>query len=365
MKQPHPLTLSEGVIASSIELVATDNGVAKNVLLLPFGEHYGRDGRGPYVLERGAHAEQVIAATRKVQGSADLPFDYDHQSFHAQRVGGQAKAAGWIKPGSLTVAADGIRADVEWTQPAEAALAAREYRYHSPYFMVDKLTRRITRLVNAGLTNTPNLELPALASQDGGASSEEGETMKTIAQALSATALTALGLTAESDDEAAIAAVDQLITAKADTEQVLASVRTKLGVDADADSEAVLASIGSAASAPDPSKFVPVAALKDVTDQLAEIREEKVIATVEQAIEGGKLPPAQKDWAIAHGKADFASLQSFLGGQPAFKGGSQLQGDPPAGDKTKLTEEERAICSQLGIAQEDFLKSRDKEEEAA
>lgn len=367
MAKPAPSSTLEGVIASSIELVPANQGaVATNVLLLPFGESWGRDGRGPFVLEDSAHAAQVIAVTRKVQGKADIPFDYDHQSFHAQRVGGQAKAAGWIKPTSLTVADDGIRGDVQWTAPAEAALQAREYRYHSPYFMVDKATRRITRLVNAGLTNTPNLELPALASQEPGQTTEEGTDMSkpVLAAALSSTALTAMQLTAESSDEDVTAAIDQLVTDKAGADKVLASVRTKLGVADDAGEEAVLASIGTAGGEPDPTKYVPVAALKDVTDQLAEIRQEKILATVEQAIEAGKLPPAQKDWAIKHGQADFASLQSFLGTQPAFKGGAQIQGDPPVGGNGKLTAEEAAICSQLGITEEAFLKSK-KEEEAA
>ena len=354
---------TEGVIASSIELEAKSGVVATNVLLLPFGEHHGRDGRGPYVLADRAHADAVIAATRKVQGSADLPFDYDHQSFHAQRVGGQAKAAGWIDPASLTVAADGIRGDVAWTKPAEAALAAREYRYHSPYFMVDKASRRITRLVNAGLTNTPNLDLPALASQEPGASPAEGRSMKTIAQLLSATALGALGLTAESDNEAALAAIDQLVEDEAGLEKALASIRTKLGVDDDADEAVVLASIDSGGGEPDPRKFVPIGALKDVQGRLGALEEEKVIATVDAAIEGGKLTPAQRDWAVKLGKKEIGELQSFLGTAPAFHGDKTVTGQPIP-EKGKLTDEERAICAQQGLTEEEFLAARDEEEAA-
>lgn len=350
------------VIASSIELVTAQGEVAKNVLLIPFGEHYGRDGRGPYVLSDRAHGEAVIAATRQFHGNGQMMIDYDHQSFHAQRVGGQAKAAGWIDPASLTVADDGIRGDVEWTDAAESALAAREYRYHSPYFRVDKATRKVTRLVNAGLTNSPNLDLPALASVDPNASDEEGKSMKKLVTLLSSTAVAALGLTAESSDEDTLASIETLVTDHDASEKVLASVRTKLKLADDADEESVLAAFDAAAKAgtPDPTKFVPIDALKDVQDELATIREEKVIAAVDQAIQAGKLTPGQKDWAVEHGKENFASLQSFLGNQPAFEGDAKLKKKASDGE-VSLTEEERAVCSTMGWDETEYLEQKKKE----
>lgn len=141
--------------------------ILRRVKLLPYGRFEGRDGRGPWTLEGKTHAEEVIAATRRLQGGADILFDYDHQSALSAvpGVGGMAKAAGWIKPDTLTAEADGIYGDVEWTRPAEAAILAKEYRYYSPHFRFQRETGRITRLVNVGLTNSPNLDVPALASQ--------------------------------------------------------------------------------------------------------------------------------------------------------------------------------------------------------
>lgn len=353
---------TEGVIASTVEL-SLDNGAPKSVLLLPFGKHYGRDGRGPYILDRGDHAAQVIAATQAVAGSADLMFDYDHQSFHAPRVGGQAKAAGWIAPASLRQGEEGIYGDVAWTPPADAALNAREYRYHSPYFRVDKASRRITRLVNAGLTNSPNLDLPALAAEEPDASPEEGTPMTIkIATLLSSAALAGLAVTADSSDDDVLAAIDQLVTDKTGTEAALASVQQKLGLGDDADTEAVLAAVDNAqkGAAPDPTKFVPIAALKDVNDRLAQIEEEKVLAAIDGAIEGGKLPPAQKDWATELGKKDFASLRTYLDTAPAFNGGETVKGDAPV-EKGKLTQEERVICAQQGLTEAEFLAARDDE----
>lgn len=141
--------------------------ILRRVKLLPYGRFGGRDGRGPWTLEGKAHADEVIAATRRLQGGTDILFDYDHQSALSAvpDVGGMAKAAGWIKPDTLTAEADGIYGDVEWTRPAETAIMAREYRYYSPYFRFLKENGRVTRIINVGLTNSPNLDLPALASQ--------------------------------------------------------------------------------------------------------------------------------------------------------------------------------------------------------
>ncbi|MEM8725386.1 MAG: phage protease, partial [Pseudomonadota bacterium] len=282
MTKPAPTDVA--VIASAVALPAGDTP-QRRMRLVPFGTFGGRDGRGPWRLRDKGHAERVIAATKNVLSGVDMLFNYDHQTEFAavKGVGGQAKAAGWINAEKLEVGEDGIYAEVDWTEPAEAALNAREYRYYSPHFRADKKTGDLTRLVNVGLTNSPNIEVSALASQsfgqDPGASPAEGTPMERIALLLSGTALTALGLTAESEDEAAINAIDELIEAHSNDSDVLASVRTRFKLADDADEETVLAAIDSAAEAgePDPSKYVPIGALKEVQGQLGVINEERVI----------------------------------------------------------------------------------------
>ena len=107
----------------------------------------------------------MLALTRVTLGNIDMLVDYDHASELAAPEGkGRALAAGWIK--NLRAESDGIWGTIEWTPQAKAELAARQYRYISPYFRVNKTTREVTRLVSAGLTNTPNLDLPALAAFD-------------------------------------------------------------------------------------------------------------------------------------------------------------------------------------------------------
>lgn len=363
-KPAAPAAADVAVIANAIALPVQGGVPQKRFRIVPFGTFGGRDGRGPWHLRDKAHAEQVIAATRAFLNGVDMLVNYDHQSEYAAvpGVGGVAKAAGWINPDTLEVGDDGIYVAADWTPAAEAALQAREYRYYSPHFRARPGTGELTRIVNVGLTNSPNIEVSALASQEVGAFSE-GSPMKKFATLLSASALTALALNADSEDDAVVNAIDQLVKDKAGDAAILASVRARFKLADDAGEEAVLNAITSAAAAgqPDPAKFVPVDALKDVQAQLAAIQEEKVLASVDQAIEQGRLVPALKDWAISLGKKDISELQSYLGKAPVFSGGSQLQGDPPATEKGKLSAEESAICAQLGISEADFLQSRDGE----
>jgi phage I-like protein len=364
-KPAAPSAADVAVIASAIALPVEGGAPAKRFRIVPFGTFKGRDGRGPWHLRDQAHAERVIAATKAFLNGVDLLVNYDHQSeFSAvPGVGGQAKAAGWVSPDTLEVGADGIYASAEWTPPAEAALQAREYRYYSPHFRADKATGDLTRIVNVGLTNSPNIEVSALASQEADAFSAEGSSMNMIAKMLSATALSALGLTADSDDDAAVNAIDRMCTGKSGEGMVMASVRTKLKLADDADEAAILAAIDTAATPgePDPAKFVPIAVVTDIQKQLGALQEDKVLACVDAAIEEGKLTPAQRDWALKLGKQDIGELNNFLASAPAFQGGVRIEGTPET-RKTALTEDEAAICAMLGLKSEDYLKTRNAEE---
>ena len=352
--------IEEPAIASAVEVVGADGAVARKFLALPYGDpFFGRDGRGPYILRDRALAERVVAATRAFLGSCDMMIDYDHQAHYASEGAGvQAKAGGWVK--ELSIEDDGIHATVEWTAPAEAALAAREYRYVSPDFRVSRATREVTRLVRVSLTNSPNLDLPALASA--GATAGDDRTMTMISLAAVAAAL---ALPGDPDEAAVMAAIGALKAGKDGAEAALASVRKELALADDADGEAVLASVRAArsASAPDPALYVPKAGYDELAARLGRIEEDRVLASVDAAIGAGKLTPAMRQWAIDLGRKDEAALASYLSAAPAFAAGAQVQGDP-APKKGALSDEEKAICAQLGLAEADYLKTRDQEEAA-
>ena len=115
--------------------------------LLQIGEN--RTSKGAFKLDSAGLA--AIMAAYKDQG-VDLAIDYEHQTFNAAANGKPAPAAGWFKPEAR---ADGLWATgVKWTDGASAMLKAKEYRYFSPTFEVDK-NKRITRLLPIAITNHP------------------------------------------------------------------------------------------------------------------------------------------------------------------------------------------------------------------
>ncbi len=339
------------------ELIGADGQVRREFLVLPYGNpFYGRDGRGPWILRDHAHAEKVLSFTRQMLGGVDMMIDYDHASELAAPEGkGRALAAGWVS--KLDIREDGIWASVDWTPQAEAELAARQYRYISPYFRVDKVTREVTRLVNAGLTNTPNLDLPALAHMRASAPAGEDPTMTMIALA---PLVAALALASSAGETEVLAAIGKLKADRDGSEAALNAARTELGLGADAGSEAVLAAVQAVKAAkPDPAQFVPKAGYDQLQARLARLEEDRVLASVEAAVANGKLPPAMKDWAIDLGKKDEAALNSYLAAAVPFPAGAAISGEPKP-EKGKLTEEEKAICAMMGLTEADFIKHRDE-----
>ncbi|MFZ5746369.1 MAG: phage protease [Pseudomonadota bacterium] len=340
------LANSTGTLAAVAAAIAIGEH-ADHVQLFPYGTWKGRNGLGPYTLSDRAHAERVIAATAAAQGPVDLMFDYDHQVAFAPAVAGQAPASGWIK--RLVAEDDGLWADVEWTAAASARIAAREYRYTSPYFLHDK-QGRITRILNAALTNTPNFNLAAVASATGLPGESRMDELDKI--------LAALGLGEDAGADAAVASINGLRSASA-------AVAAVLGIDEAAAASAIVAEIKALkarAENPDPAKFVPATVADELRGQLAEINAERGEAAIAGAIKAGKLAPAEKDWAIGYyaekGATAFASM---LANRPVILAPGVQPGGDRKVEKGKLSDEELAVASAMGLTAEQFAAARDEE----
>lgn len=252
-----------------------------------------------------AAAQRIIEATIAYQKGADLPFDYDHQLVFAEKNGQPAIASGWIK--ELAVRPDGIWGRVDWTAKAAAHIAAKEYRYLSPMFAHDK-DGNVLRLAGAGLTNVPNLEITAIASQHG-----EDCTMDLLK------ILAALFGLPETSDQAAIVAHCQKLLSG------FSAVSQRLGI-AEANNPILIATAAQAAfgkvakalgqpetatidqlvtaaaqvvttatGTPDPSKWVAMAQHQAVADELKTIKGAQIGAEVDAAIKAGKIirPPTR------------------------------------------------------------------------
>lgn len=356
------------------------------VQLLPYGTVSGRDGRGPYTLRDAAHAARVIAATTAYQRGADLPIDYDHQLLFVQQNGQPALASGWIK--ELAARADGLWGRVEWTAAAAARISGREYRYLSPVFR-HAPDGTVSRIVAAALTNTPNLELTALASSAlfhdndedlmneelkkllaalGLAETTTMEQLVAHCQGLKATvsAVTEASKTlAPAVGKAADAPPADIIAAASATLTGLAAVLKTEPTGEKLAAAAQAMAAGGTAATPDPAKYVPIGALKELQDQVAAMSQslaaDKASAAVAEAKKAGKISPAMEAWASEYAAKDLQGFTAWCSAAPAIvtpAGKSSTAKAPAAGDTHGLTDDELAVCSQLGLSAEDYAKSK-------
>lgn len=321
----HPL----GALA--VNFVAGE--VPAEIQLLPSGRVEGRDGRYWY----NTKPEDIIAAFDAHDGP--LVIDYEHATefnWDNQPV----PAAGWIT--ALEIRNGEVWAKVEWTEKAEAMIAAKEYRFISPVFYYLPETFLIIEMVSAGLTNQPNLKLTALNNARGKPSADQPTE-----------------------------------TSAMNKEQYIALCRA-LGLKDDADIASVMAAISAnkKAATPDVDAFVPRAdfdamkeradnAEKTIKDEAAKAANAEIEALVDGAIAAGKIEPSSKDYHIAACQQDggvdkFKAMIGTADVNP-LASNSQLDDTNPAAKPGALTDEEKAVCKMAGTSEADFIKARDGE----
>jgi phage I-like protein len=140
------LNFESGTIPSRIEILPTGKTIK------------GRDGRewknpNPSQVAKNSDARLALK-----------PIDENHSTDLQAPKGGSSPAFGWFK--NLSVEKDGsVWADVAWNAAGEDALKNKKYRYISPVFFHNE-KGEITAVLRAALTNSPNLELPALNAEE-------------------------------------------------------------------------------------------------------------------------------------------------------------------------------------------------------
>lgn len=345
---PRPCIATHATVIDAA--TASDGAQAVWIQLIPAGAFAGRDGRGPYDAGDQAAMQAVVQNSLQRAGATELVVDYDHQSVYGAipGVGGRAPAAGWIK--ELQVRPDGIYGRVEWTATAAQAIRAGEYRYVSPVYTHTK-AGKVLLLVCAALTNTPNLDLNAVAASAQIAALHPGENMEPIAKAL--------GLAADADEAACLAAIGALTAAHA-------AVIAAAGLAAGVSTQDVVMAVQSAraAAVPDPAKYVPVEVFTAVQSQLTLLQQQagddKATQAVEKVIKDGRLAPAQRDWAMSYAKSNLEGFEAFAAGLPklvAAGGRQETNGAPKAGDDA-LSDADLAVMSAMGLSREAFVTAR-------
>ena len=303
---------------------ALPEGVPEWVELLPASRQVtGRDGRS-WRLEDAA-----AVAAASLNGSKDIPIDWEHSTEYKAPQGEPAPAAGWIT--ELEIRAGALWGRVEWTERGRASVASREYRYLSPVFQYEKQSRRIMRLLSAGLTNSPNFRMTALNQQGEGDAMDIKEILK------------ALGLGSDATVEQAVTAVNAL-------QQERDTARNR-------------------AESPSLEKFVPRAdydaALKRAKNaeealntQRAEALETEIEGEIAAALEAGKITPATADYHRAQCRAEggLDLFKKYVAAAPVIAADSGLGKRRPDGSGKALNADERKIAEMFGNSAEDLKK---------
>lgn len=373
------------VLSLNVPINLADGGFAR-VQLLPDGNFVGMDGRPGTMKGVKAKAwlvDDAVGAALIAQANARsnaYVIDYEHQTLLSEANGMPAPAAGWFKTLEYIpsrdvieddVIAGGFEADdlgeandiddagifaidVQWTPKAQAHISANEYKYISPVFLFEPETGRITQLLNAALTNNPNLDgmdavrlalnklnahgvhsLASLTQDFNKDLPQETPQMKQL--------MAALKINQEATEADALAA--------------LTSLQTKLTTQ---DTELVALR----ANQFDPAKHIPMEEHSKVSAELVALKAEAdktehANLMVAALSDGRILPPNEAYWKTQ----PLAVLTAFLAeAKPLLAAlkGMQTGGKAPVaeGAAVDLTDEELAVCKALGQTHAEFLKSK-------
>ena len=283
-----------------------------------------------------------------------LVIDENHATDLSAPRGGASPAMGWMT-GLRTGNGGSIQADVEWTKRGEQAVLNREYSFISPVFLHDE-QGQITVVLRAALTNSPNLQLPALNGEQSSLELPEKNTMEV---SMNKELCAALGLPETATEAEAIAAAQGLRSKAA-----LNAAKEPQDKSAQTDSSKV-----------DLAAYAPRAdlnaALEKATAAEARIAELNAAATrkeaeaaVDEAIKAGKFAPASRELYL-NLCADQNGLETFreIAAKTPAVIGTETQapeGAPPAaGSGAALNAEETALAKAMGYTAGEFQKIKE------
>lgn len=316
------------------------SGLPEWVPLIPAGEVVGRDGRA----WSNPDPAQVIANTKA--NNREQPLDYEHSTDLKAPKGEPAPAAGWFA--DYRVANGFIEGRLQLNPNGLASVKNREYRYLSPVFRytADGVIYDIT---SAGLTNKPNLLLPALnqehlPTQKPQPFSQPQEYSMTLEELL-VVLRAALGADETATAEELLAGIKALKGKQESHEQQLLEAQNR--------------------QLPSLDKYVPRgdydAVLMRATNaeqaiaQAAKTQLEAAINhEIDQAIAQGKITPANVEYhkAACRDEGGLERFKAFVASAPQVVGAG-VTGDLP-NTETALNHEVQALAAMFGNSADDL-----------
>jgi phage I-like protein len=324
------LNFESGVLPSSLELIPAGTLIQ------------GRDGRK---WKNSQPQKVALASTARL---SRLVIDENHATDLAAPKGGSSPAMGWMT--NLRTGQGGsIWADVEWTKRGEQAVLNREYRFLSPVFLHDE-QGEITVVLRAALTNSPNLQLPALNS--------ERPELITQEESMNKALCAALGLPETATEAEAVVAVQAL--------QNKAALNAARPETAQTQTDTPKADL--AAYAPRADLNAMEARALAAEKQLAELNaaqlKTEAETAVDEAIKNRKIAPASRAeyLALCATQEGLGTFKKIAAATPAIIGTEARapEGTPPAaGGGAALNAEETATYKAMGYTEEEIKKIKE------
>lgn len=280
--------------------------------MIPTGIFTGRDGRS----WNNSDPDGVVSAF-----TMKLPFDVEHATETRE---GNTEAVGWIV--ELQNRSGEIWGRVEWNAEGSELIEGKKFGFYSPAFDYSPVDGRVVAMSSAGLTNKPNLYVPALNNQED----------HTVKLPLILTQL--LGLAEDATAEQAVTAINAM------------QAQHQIALNAQQD----------------PTKFVPAAThqlalnrTQQLEAQLAEIEQSKVDALVDAAIAEGKVAPADKAMyvGLCSTEAGREQFTAWCSRAPVIADASQVNTTHQQ-QTGALSADELALCRKMGQKPEEFLAAK-------
>ncbi len=318
----------------------------QTVELIPCGNHPHQ--LGLQVIDDAAlnriHADLVLR-------NQDIPIDYNHGSLFGNHSGDVGKAAGWIKPNTATVTESGLSVDIKWTPRAAEYIRNAEYKYLSPVFLYDpkksgNRTLFVSRLVNAGLTNMPNITTmqPLSNSKLNNDTSTEEKGMELLNALIGS-----LKLAPDSTADAVVTAVNSLTAELDENKKAVTEMYGSLAVNSLLDANRKIMELNR------PPAVSPDELLL-LQNRLAELEKTEANTLVANAITAGKIAPSQESWAKDYATKDRAGFEAFLVNALAVPLAESVTGGGMAANSKALPDLDKSIMGQLSVTEDDIAK---------
>lgn len=323
--------------------------------MMPEGLFAGRDGRKYNNTSSQAVIDWIV------DNQKDIQIDMSHASELKAPQGEEAPAYGWIKAQASEFKIEGgqLMARVEWNYNGQWKLEDKQVRYYSPVFVVkrdiDEATNAmdIIGITSVGLTNDPNLFVPALNTNSQHQSnhhhqSNHQEKDNPMNEIQLAALRLSLNMSISATPEECIDAVSNLQS----THQT---------------------ELNNVSGAPDMKDFATRAEFNTmktraetaegaIADQLKLTRTDAIATSLNAALTAGKIIPADREYyeKQCNKEGGLEEFNELMKDKAPVIDADSINLDDKELDKTStsLNAEEAAMCKQMGISAEKFLAEK-------